>query len=568
MRRTLIALSFLLIAATAEARMKLQGYTNASATVTVYKTGTVTSATLYSNATGTSKSNPFTAAADGFFFFYVDNGSYDVQFSGAFTTYSWTDLRVAEAGVTSNILTFGAKCDGSTDDTAAIQAAIDIATPNKVQLPTGTCKITNELLIDDHRITIEGNGPDVSYLLFLPTSGPKAAIRVDLAAATVISLTRLKGFSIHTTDTTYQKIGIDIVDASETIVEDIAIGTQDAWYGGSNVSPFTGTNSIGIRIAGREFGTFRNVRSDGAIPLYIANNPNFPSIDLDHHKFDGFVFTPHGDNPSIYIENGITLANVTLENGAWVLGGAGLYWPDTTATGSSYNLVLRNIRAEQFSTAGYVIYITNNSALQGLRVEDFLCGSGTNNKGVYLRGVTQAVFDVFNYFGTLECLNTNTAFEWRNSICQSNSTVNLGSLAEVWAEGLVNTLSPMPNFGHWDLPSGGNYAAGVVRRYMGVYQVAQTNTINSAATVQIPSRGGALVLGRISVVFKGATKKGSFTVAITSAGAVLESTTDPTITGVGNLANKITVDFITAASVHLRNNLAETVTYNYSYFMN
>lgn len=549
--------------------MKLQGYTNASATVTVYKAGTGTSATLYSTDTSTSKSNPFTAAADGFFSFYVDNGSYDIQFSGAFTTYSWTDIRVAEAGVTSNILTFGAKCDGTTDDTVAIQRAIDIASPNKVQLPTGTCKITDELLIDDHRITIEGNGPDASWLQFLPTFGPKAAIRVDYPSATTIVLTRLKGFSIHTTDTTYQKIGIDIVDGSETVVEDIAIGTQDAWYGGSNVSPFTGTNSIGIRLAGRDFGTFRNVRSAGAIPLYIANNPNFASIDLDHHSFDGFYFVPHGDNPSVYVETGTNLTNVSFANGAFVLGGAGFYWPDTTATGNSNDLSFRNIRAEQFSDDGYAIYITNNSRLRGLRIQDFLCGNGEESKGVYLRGVEQAVFDVFNYHGSIECLNVDSPFEWRSSVCKTYSTANLNSLTEVWAEGLADSNSPMPNFGRWD--SGAaftNFDAGVVRRYMGVYQLAKTGTLASAATVQIPSRYGGIVLGRIAIAFKGATKNGSFTVAVTSAGAYLESTTDATITGVGNVANKITVHYSSASSIVIRNNLSETVTYSYQYFWN
>jgi hypothetical protein len=147
--------------------------------------------------------------------------------------------------------------------------------------------------------------------------------------------------------------------------------------------------------------------------------------------------------------------------------------------------------------------------------------------------------------------------------------VNLNSLAEVWAEGLANSLSPMPNFGRWDSAAAfTNYDAGVARRFMGVYQLAKTGSVGSGSTVQIPSGYGSIVLGRISVVFKGATKKGSFTVAITSGGAVLESTSDATITGVGNVANKITVDYITAASVHLRNNLAETVTYSYSYFWN
>ena len=53
-------------------------------TVTVYITGTLTPATLYSNNSGTAQANPFTASTvNGFFFFYADNGRYDVTLSGA-----------------------------------------------------------------------------------------------------------------------------------------------------------------------------------------------------------------------------------------------------------------------------------------------------------------------------------------------------------------------------------------------------------------------------------------------------------------------------------------------------
>ena len=563
MRYKLFALAFLLtFAVTSEARMKLQGYVASSASVTVKRTGTSTNATIYSDAAGTSKSNPFTAAADGFYSFYVDNGSYDIVTAAT----TWTDIRVSEIGVTSNVMGFGAKCDGTTDDTAAIQRAIDISALNKVQLPTSTCVITDTLLISNHRVTLEGNGPDTTFLTFLPTVDGKAAIKVDFPTATTIVLTRLKGFSLHTTDTTRLKIGIDIVDGSETIVEDVVIGSQDAWRGGTSVSPFTGTGSIGIRLAGRDFGTFRNVRSCGAIPLYIANNPNFASIDLDHHKFDGFYFIPHGDNPSVYVETGTNLTNVAFENGAFARGGSGFYWPDTTATGNSNDLAFRNIRAEQL-TGGYAIYITNNSMLRGLRIQDFLTGAGTESKGVYLHGVTQAVFDTYNYHGTLECLNADGPFDWRNSVCQTNSTANLHSLAEIWSDSIPDSNGPMPIWGRWDTTHSA-HVAGVTRRFMGVYQLAQTGSLTNGSTAQIPSRFGAIVLGRISIVFKGATKAGSFTVAVTSTGAHLESTSDATITGLGNVAGKITVWWITPASIHIKNNLGETVTYSYSYFWN
>lgn len=51
-------------------------------TVTVYATGTSNLATLYSNATGSILSNPFTASIDGSYLFFTAPGSYDITMSG------------------------------------------------------------------------------------------------------------------------------------------------------------------------------------------------------------------------------------------------------------------------------------------------------------------------------------------------------------------------------------------------------------------------------------------------------------------------------------------------------
>lgn len=53
-------------------------------TISIYDAGTVNLSTIYSDnlASPTAKANPFTAGADGYWFFYAANGRYDVQFSG------------------------------------------------------------------------------------------------------------------------------------------------------------------------------------------------------------------------------------------------------------------------------------------------------------------------------------------------------------------------------------------------------------------------------------------------------------------------------------------------------
>ena len=61
-----------------------------SCTVTVYLQGTMTLASIFSNNTSTAKSNPFTADANGNWFFYAANGRYDVAFSGTGITSPFT----------------------------------------------------------------------------------------------------------------------------------------------------------------------------------------------------------------------------------------------------------------------------------------------------------------------------------------------------------------------------------------------------------------------------------------------------------------------------------------------
>ena len=52
------------------------------ATITVYNVGTTTLATIYSNLSGDSKSNPFNTDSVGRFSFFASSGVYDIEVSG------------------------------------------------------------------------------------------------------------------------------------------------------------------------------------------------------------------------------------------------------------------------------------------------------------------------------------------------------------------------------------------------------------------------------------------------------------------------------------------------------
>jgi hypothetical protein len=81
-----------------------------SSTVKVYLKGTTTLATIYSDNSGTAKANPFTSDTNGFWFFYVADGRYDVNFSGTGITVPFTlgDVVVGDSGSSGVFTVFNA----------------------------------------------------------------------------------------------------------------------------------------------------------------------------------------------------------------------------------------------------------------------------------------------------------------------------------------------------------------------------------------------------------------------------------------------------------------------------
>lgn len=96
-----------------------------SCTIRIYYPGTTTlipSNNVYSTESGTVKGNPFTAALNSLWFAYIDEPDVDVNFSGGGIASPFT-LGHYLATPFAIVSSFGAKCDGSTNDYAAFNTA-------------------------------------------------------------------------------------------------------------------------------------------------------------------------------------------------------------------------------------------------------------------------------------------------------------------------------------------------------------------------------------------------------------------------------------------------------------
>ncbi len=235
-----------------------------SCSITVFLVNTSTKPTIYANNTGTTKTNPFVAASTGYWFFYIDDGTYDIQYSGggisptfSFGAVSAMDpffyapstnnqrLISAKVGDTFSVKDYGATGDGSTNDLTALQAAADgacsLSYKPKLYFPRGQYNIAGTLQL----------GCD----LYLYGDGMTSSVVFE---TTQSSLTR----------------GIT-TDYSLTMI-DIAV----------NTTPLTGTN-FGMTAVARGFnGTPTSVGQAFNFTRFASHGWNFGMVISGKNNFD------------------------------------------------------------------------------------------------------------------------------------------------------------------------------------------------------------------------------------------------------------------------------------------
>lgn len=341
---------------------------------------------------------------------------------------------------------FGAVGDGVSDDTVFIQAAIDSFTAGRgtVYFPPGTYKVTSQITVSKDRVHLLGAGSWATQLLFLPTAA-QTCVKLSAGAA-VLYQGSVKGLAFYSTDSTWAKVAVDMVDTSGYLLDDIVVGGSVVAVPGS-IFWSGGAGSTGLLLRGREACKLSRLYMFADKPIRISDNPN-DSIDIDHFHFED-TYLGAANNPCVTIDSGVNLTNVTFDGyNAWVLGTDGLYWVDTTTAQVSQTLVLRGIRFEQGqSAASWCIRIEHNSQLQGLSIED--CQGGFERNGIKLRkclgvsmrnnlnsgGAGRTVLDVDS---TVNGLDLHECF-W-----QAASTANMTGQVLVWGTPNPTSSAPLP----------------------------------------------------------------------------------------------------------------------------
>lgn len=374
----------------------------------------------------------------------TDNGGTIIK-ATAITTGRWLALN-AEVY---NVAQFGALADGNDDTTGASAAytAVIAANGGAVWWPPGTYLLTGPLpTISVNHIYTYGAGQGISTINFVPTAGDQAVFTVDRGSAVYFN-GAIKSLSFTSTDTTFKKYAIKLIDCSGYELHDI--GTIDPhWFG---------AGSTFVSIQGRELGSMRDWYVAADQPLFIGPipAPHVPAgIGLDQHNFHNIYLIGETTAPIILVDNGTLMTQVSFTGyQSWVGGGAGFFWHDTINTAVSNGVSFDNVRLEQgLNAAAYCFDISLNAALQGLTITRGEGGGDRN--GIKLRTVDNATFIGWWHVGAsnvaLDVDTTVRRVEGQNCFWQQGSTSSLNGQRYTYATPQNPSNAALPPSFHLD----------------------------------------------------------------------------------------------------------------------
>lgn len=352
--------------------------------------------------------------------------------------------------------------NGTTDDTAAIQAAITAlgGAPGVIYFPPGTYKITGTVTVGGQGQLLLGSGTSATQLKFAPTADGTCLLFT--ASAAVQNFCGVRNLWLYSTDTTFAKVALEVRDNSMFVCENVRVSGEKIYSGSHYWGSDTPKFSTALLVKGREAGIYANLQFYADKPIRIAANPNSTAISCDHHVFRNLYLVGNVDPaavagtayPIITIDDDLRISNLTFDGfQAWVGGTYGLYWQDTLSASISENIHIKNVRTEQVAGAGtyHVIYMNRTGAdVYNVMFENFYCGAeahggtSTDRHGVFIRKAWALAFKNFVYSsasGTvLDVDATVHGFNWQG-------WTQAGSVASLAGQRLQFSTAKNPSTG-------------------------------------------------------------------------------------------------------------------------
>lgn len=386
-----------------------------------------------------------------------------------------------------DVRAYGAKGDGVTDDTAAIQAAINLG--GRISFAPGTYRVTDTLTINQDRVTLIGAGPNKTIIAFDPASA-KTCFDFTKGANSIVQCT-VQGFGFSSSNSV-DKTAIKLRDGRHCVVEDIGI-SQGAW---------AGSGSICLHTLGRDTLSASRFAVLCARPIVIDVNPNYATLHCDHFHFSDLeIGSTESAGKAVEIMPGVNISNLTFDGyQAWVLGKHGIFWDDTSSSIDSTNMTISGLRTEQGTDAtGYSVYLASTAQdLKGLRIEKSYFDGARN--GVYLRKVeTVTIADSF-FAGTTGRTNLNITFQANTELQLANTFVNTGSTVTLTnavamvEEPWISANRACTSTGMWRFDEGA-LVSRKARRQDGVLGFRWKGSMTDVSQINLPvlSSTGALV---------------------------------------------------------------------------
>lgn len=345
-----------------------------------------------------------------------DNGGSVIAVTGV-ATGRWISV-----SSTVNLRQFGAKGDGTTNDTTAVAAAI--ATTKPVFIPTGTYILTSNLVLNSNQqLYGEGTGS----VLKAGADGLRDLVGINGKTNVTVSNFKIDGGGQTTNVFTGFKycFGVTVYNSSNITIENLTIDKCGIARSGSNATIMDDNlwGGYGI-IVGARYGAVKNVLVRNCRVTNIAGGGNICG--------DGIYVEGFNANPAITTEN-IVVENCYVENvGRHCFTAAG------EGGASAFNVIFKNCTGRNSALSGIDFEEAEHSKFIDSEFQG--CGTYTayyNSTTVYgadyrlkaaIATGNECHYNYFNNVRIRDCYygltwgggNTNT---WEN-IVVTNSTIN------------------------------------------------------------------------------------------------------------------------------------------------